>query len=344
MSGENLKKSYKVVDLSGYSFSGKSAVYDLLNEFDGYISHSKLFEFELLRTADGVLDLENALAHNWSPVRSSEAIRRFKRLINKYGGTNSIWSRLTSIGHQYDTFFPGFTEISKGYIRTLIKASWESDWPFALNDLPISSVLYRKFIRKLGVKSSFEFEVYLSRISDKEFINITKAYFHNLFSSILGESDRAIVLNNSFEPFFPLNSHKFFSEPKSILVDRDPRDIYVSVLKQGIVQGANVGKAVSGSNVNDFINRFLIYRTGNVNDHEDILNLSFERLVLDYESSKRMIIKFLGEDESVHIFPKKYFDPTISIKGIGLWRNVSGQLQKEVNIIHSELKEFCIEI
>jgi hypothetical protein len=45
----------KVVDLSGYSFSGKSAVYDLLQEFEGYKMQGKEFEFDLLRCPGGLL-------------------------------------------------------------------------------------------------------------------------------------------------------------------------------------------------------------------------------------------------------------------------------------------------
>jgi hypothetical protein len=107
----NLKK-IKVIDLSGYSFSGKSAVYDLLSEFEGYGNHGKEFEFDLIRTSNGILDLYNQLVLNWSPVRSSEAIRAFNDLIVSYGGDGSLISRLTRSGRHYDKLFPDFTKAS----------------------------------------------------------------------------------------------------------------------------------------------------------------------------------------------------------------------------------------
>ena len=101
---QNLKK-YQVIDLSGYSFSGKSAYFDLLCEFEGYNYHSREFEFELIRISDGILDLYNALVENWSPVRSSEAIRKFKRLIKVFGGNDKFSSRLLGRGYKYDYYF-----------------------------------------------------------------------------------------------------------------------------------------------------------------------------------------------------------------------------------------------
>ncbi len=334
----------KVIDLSGYSFTGKSAVFDFLSEFKGYRYHSKNFEFELLRTAGGITDLEQALVKNWSPVRSAEAIRKFKKLIKSYAGTNQLWSRLTSIGFQYDSYFPSFTKDSESYVNSLIEASWQSDWPFVLPELPLAYVIYLKVKSKLKFKTAFEFDVYLSRLSDEEFTALTQEYLQNIFSSCMSSNDKAIVINNAFEPFFPFRVHKYFSDPKSIIVDRDPRDVYMSAIQQGVVGGTNVGKAVIGSSVEDFIKRFLVYRKNNDNDGDNVFKISFEKLVLDYEVSKVSILNFLGEDESIHVSPKKHFDPEQSSKGIGLWKQASGKVKQDIEVITSELKNYCVEI
>src|SRR5215217_1070617 len=95
----------RVVDLNGYALTGKSAVSDLLREFEGYwvhrrrvkgiqkssIDRSRLnteyseqwktalspatgfgdpFEFDLIRMPGGIRDLETALVDDWSPIRS----------------------------------------------------------------------------------------------------------------------------------------------------------------------------------------------------------------------------------------------------------------------------------
>ena len=178
-----MNKSFKVIDLSGYSFSGKSAVYDLLSEFNGCRQHGKNFEFELLRVQNGILDLYNDLVKNWSPVRSSEAIRSFNKLVKAYRGGNSVSSRLTRMGHKYDMFFPGFTSLSLEYVKTLTIATWKSEWPFAFDTCSMEEIFFRKVLFRLGYTSIFETDVFLSRFEKKEFIDITKKYLNQLFLS-----------------------------------------------------------------------------------------------------------------------------------------------------------------
>ena len=69
----NLETS--VLDISGYSFSGKSAVYDLITSYETASTHGVEFEFDLIRAKGGISDLCDSLAINWNIVRSSVAIK-----------------------------------------------------------------------------------------------------------------------------------------------------------------------------------------------------------------------------------------------------------------------------
>ena len=93
-----------------------------------------------------------------------------------------------------------------------------------------------------------------------------------------------ILLNNAFETTNPLMSHQFFDNAKSIVIDRDPRDIYLSAKSTGITNGVNVGETAVGGSVENFIIRFKLYRM-----------------------TKDIIFDFLDVNESIHRFPKKYF-------------------------------------
>ena len=88
-----------VVDLSGYSCSGKSIVYDLLTCSKSFYGFGVNFHFELSRAPGGIIDLREAISgENWSPIRSSEAIRRYFRLIENLGGNiKSTVSKETNI-------------------------------------------------------------------------------------------------------------------------------------------------------------------------------------------------------------------------------------------------------
>ena len=68
----------RYLDLSGYAFTGKHAVIDLVREFAGYTVAHFQFEFNLLRIQGGIRDLETALSDDWSPIRSDAAVRRFR--------------------------------------------------------------------------------------------------------------------------------------------------------------------------------------------------------------------------------------------------------------------------
>lgn len=333
-----------VIDLSGYSFSGKSAVYDLLMEFEDYSSFGSEFEFDLLRMPGGILDLEVALVSNWSPVRSSEAIRRFKKLTRKLSGNRSFLAKLTSIGTHYDCHFFQFSSQSREYIDSLVQSSWSAEWPFALCDLSSERIILKKLLRKLGNRNSFEFDVYLSRMSQEDFTELTCRYLEGLFEKSSASNKKNIVLNNAFEPFQPLNSQKFFNNVKSIIVDRDPRDIYISAYVNGWVGGSNVGKAVTGKNVEDFISRFKLYRQSNDNQNKNVLKIQFEDIILDYDSTVSRILNFLQESPDIHKNKKKIFSPEFSKRNVSMWKTSDFKLGVQINRIENELADYCIDL
>ena len=338
-----LKNPLMVIDLSGYSFSGKSAVYDLLTEFDGFFSHSKEFEFELMRVQGGILDLKNALVDNWSPIRSSEAIRNFYRLIKRIGGFGNTRSRLAGAGSNYDLIFPGFTYKSNQYIDSLVSASWQCDWPFPLYSCDIASLLLKKSKKKLGFNSK---EIlYLSRPTKELFISSTKSYLNGLFSEVIDGGHKCLVVNNAFEPFDPDKSLELFDSAKSIIVDRDPRDIYLSALNAGSIHGLEVGLAVTGKTVSNFIDRFKVYHSNPITSSPNILRLTFESIVLDYEAQVNRIRSFLGETSGSYRHKGSTFNPIQSAKNVGIWKSLNDDaLIRDIKIIERELPQYCLSI
>ena len=73
------------LDLSGYVLTGKSALTQVIREFEGFSVPDVEFEFGLFRMKDGLFDLEHSLVNDWSPLRSDAAIRRFIRLVKIVG-------------------------------------------------------------------------------------------------------------------------------------------------------------------------------------------------------------------------------------------------------------------
>ena len=125
----------QILDLSGFSFSGKSALSDLLREVKGIQVPSSEVEFDLIRTSGGIMSLHNDLVDCWSPVRSSESIRRFKRLVKVFSGSGKGCDKLFKPGFNYDLQYPGFSEMASEYLNSLVEAQWTGEWPYAYENI-----------------------------------------------------------------------------------------------------------------------------------------------------------------------------------------------------------------
>lgn len=329
-------KARKYVDLSGFGFSGKSAVIDLLREFRDFSVPNSAFEFCLLRIQGGILDLEDALYNDWSPIRSDAAIRRFKRLVTRLGAKadwRSPSSWLAGAGWNYDHYFNHrFISLSNNYVRNLVQTAWTTDWPFPKTEVNGIELLFRRAMNKLGIQRAYDFDVHLSLPED--FVFLTREYLNSILSSNVEDHIETIVLHNAFEPFNPERCMKYFESPYCIVIDRDPRDAYVEQLSyRPMAVGAR-----------DFVTRHQIYRRARSrfqSTNENILQLRFEDLVNDYDHTVGKIIDYLGETHSVHIQPRRYFDPHISKNNIGIWRRYNNS--EEIDFIQGELSEYCYD-
>jgi len=125
---------YKFLDLSGYMFSGKSAVSDLIREFEGYYVTNYRFEFPLIRNQDGIMDLEKALVDDWSPIRSDVELKRFLKLITKMSGHKKRLFSLKEeelISWNYQQLYSDkFYRYSMEYIESLIDFKIKAWWPY----------------------------------------------------------------------------------------------------------------------------------------------------------------------------------------------------------------------
>ncbi len=339
-----MKKNINIVDLSGYSFTGKSAVHDLISGWDGFYSHSKEFEFDLIRVQGGLLDLRQALTQkHWSPVRSSEAIRNFFRLVHHMGGDRNVLSRLMRSGASYDHYLPGFSSLTNEFVGSLVEASWQCEWPFALYSRDKEYLTAIKLARKFGF--SREDTVYFARLSEAEFDTKSSEYFERLFAPIAAKGFRSLVLNNAFEPFSPERSIEFFDHAKSIVVDRDPRDVYISALHAGKIEGSKVGLAVTGGSVSNFIRRFRIYRSSANAKSPHVYRMQFESLVLDYEAEVKRLRAFLGDASVATTSLGRAFDPVNSARNVGQWKRLDDlRLLNDVAVIKSELSAYCLDV
>jgi len=104
----NRRESFTFPDLSGFMASGKQAYSELIKEFDGYLVLEGERKFKLIRIQGGIRDLENALVHDWSPIRADSAIRKFRSVVRRLGRKKRWHAPATwfaGASNNYDDYF-----------------------------------------------------------------------------------------------------------------------------------------------------------------------------------------------------------------------------------------------
>ena len=295
----------KLVDISGLGHSGKTVVNHLLSEVDGFYVHSPSFEFDLIRLPDGILDLKRNIVNNWTPIRSDIQIKRF---LNLCSNLDNNYQENLSVN---------LNELAYNFVNNLTEFKLEIHWYDHLYSSDKDSFKYYLFKELKKIK----FLKFLKRIIGIKLNNkkdtvrlIGSEYFERyvklFLEEVLQRDKNFIVTNNAFEPFSPDESISFFENAYCIVVDRDPRDIYLSSLMADKIYIPSYEKEnnkvdydfirdqkidfLGSRNVDSFIWRQLKIRqeiAKNSNSNR-VLRVRYEDLVLDYEKSVKKYSNF----------------------------------------------------
>jgi len=320
--------------VAGYGWTGSSALVDLLKEYDGYYEAD--VEFRLIKDPKGIADLYHAIVCKWDAFNVDIAIRDFawftdhlyakKAKLSLYGGLN------------YCNFFgENFKVATKQYLKNIVEFDYESYWwylDFIKNSF---QVLQRKLGKYLGSSKSL---MYFSSINEDAFIGYTHDYINNIFEPLVNRDIiNSIILDQAVSAQNCVVEMKFVPNCKVIIVDRDPRDIYADLMKDGNLIGKELQKTHDVSKYIKWHNA-LRRNLQQIHNCSDVLLINFEDLIMNYDKTKRTIESFLQLDPSLHSKRKQFFDPEISSKNVGLWqRNISETERYE---IESALKDYLI--
>lgn len=166
-----------------------------------------------------------------------------------------------------------------------------------------------------------------------------------------------VVFNQPLEPRSDLKLWtKVFYPFKLICVYRDPKDQIAELIKRNILFLPFSTPKMHPTSVNilsiygrdrkgmmQFLTEALKYRLQDLDSLEkalepdEVLMIDFEGLVNNYEHYKTMIENFLDISDSNHKNRRKYFDPELSKKNIGIYKNF---LNEEDLHLMSELEEW----
>lgn len=337
-----------VIGTCGFVGTGSSAVSDYLKEFST-TSALDMFEFIVTHGPDGLEDLDFQLNEHCVKYTSSVvAIERFRA---------NIYNYLLRYVDDANIKKEIIVALEK-YIRSITQVSWKG---YGVVDSQLYGVtFYRQpFInmlsRRIGKKiyrtvskrfhkenKGFPFYEMNVSIQPDGFDEYSREFIKDIFRACKTNTKKKIVLDQPFNAINPCRSFKFFDDPRAIIVDRDPCDLFL--LTKRYFHPLNRALCVPTDRIEHFIQYYRCMRENmyraDINGNERILKIQFEDMVYKYEETRQRINTFCGlkdEDRKSH-----YFDPNMSIANTQLHKRYSGE-EENLEKIRKALPEYLYD-
>ncbi|QIK57517.1 sulfotransferase [Erysipelothrix sp. HDW6A] len=328
---------------TGYMSSGSSAVTDLISEFDGYFADYGSHEYVFLHCPNGLFDLEDKLLIGNNAIRSDEALHTYYHTMSQLYDKKYWW-----VGHYKETFGPDFLKHTEAFMDDIILTKTQQYWYYQENTslkmgirLAFNKILKKVTLNKYNGKKPLLYpEMWLSFPNEDEFYSAAKKYLNSLFLMI-GNDQRNLILDQLLLPF---NLHRlenyFDTNAKVIVVERDPRDVY---LLNKYVHSKSNETVPYPTNPKDFCVFYKKMRQSEIKfDNDQILRIHFEDLIYKYDDTLSDIMELLELQPEDHKRPNTSFNPEISINNTQVFLN-RPEYKEEIAIISAELEEYLYE-
>lgn len=334
-----------IIDVTGFGWSGSGAILDLLKEYNDLYYPLGMRELSILHMVDGIKDLEyKVVEKNCRIYDVPIAIRRFLTLAERLN--NGIYKQ---------TFNGDFYKISKEYIESMkeiiVLAPSSYDAIYCDSTFTKVNILYNRILNKffkifLPNNTSFNTINHIMRsnrvhnkilIKDKHlFYKATHDYINRLLLYVR-KGNKPLILDHFFSPDCPQIFFNLIGEDvRCIVVRRDPRDTYI--LAKETLRG---NSSIPVDNIENYIwfYKNTIQETKQQNT-DKVLSINYEDLIYNYEKTKSIIEEFL--QISSHDYPKKYFNPNVSINNTQLFRKYA-QYENDIHRIEESLSPSLFE-
>jgi len=331
------------VMVSGFFGSGSSAAVDLLKEYKG--AYECLAEIRTIKDPYGIRQMEQALTDNWELINSAAAIRDFLWLSKICARPGRFPLAPAGLGYS-KTISKDYMKITRRYVDKLTDFTYKSDfyyqkfkksYPRYVVDRCRWAVEYLtkgkiKLANRKMKPSHFAYP------SHEKFNQATREYFRELFEEHAKDGEKTyIILDQAVSPNDTQVIHRYFDKAKMIVVDRDPRDMYIDDMLWGENLDPDAHTAAAGKR---YVLRHKALRNSMVLD-ADVMYIRFEDLILDYENTVHRIETFLGFDSAAHIEKNAFLKPEKSAKNIGIWKKYYDQYKDALDAIAEALPEYC---
>lgn len=333
----------RIIVPTGYMGSGSSAITDLVAEFKDCQNEFKSFEYILLHCPNGLFDLEDKLLKGNNAIRSDEAIRTFEFQMKKLYDKKFWW-----VGNYKKIIGDKFMDLTKEYLNNIEQFNYSGFWYTheEVNNKMFWKLLLRKPIKILTLNKvkfnkvlKYSDGMRISYIKEKDFYKYSHDYIYKLVNEI-SKGKENIILDQFVLPFNLYRIDNYFDDDlKVIVVERDPRDVFI--LNKYIWPDKGITVPFP-DDVNKFCEVYKQMRESEIKaNSRKIYRVKFEDLVYNYDKTIKEITKFLGFQEKDHINKKTRFKPELSIKNTQLFRDK--KYLNENKIIEKELKEYLYD-
>lgn len=335
-------KDITFVNVSGFYYSGSSAMVDLLKEFKGFYEANA--EMRFIRDPYGIIPMEQTLVQHWDWINSSAAVSDFLTFMKLSARPKGLF---LPMGYGMEkNISPNFMKIAEDYVNELTDFTYKMDFYHYKSKKSFwkyQTDRYRWAIEHLtkGRLKTANRNIetcYFAHPTQERFNGATRKFFNRLFEGHLNNDGETYII---LDQAVPVNNtqviHRYFDKAKMIIVDRDPRDIFCDELKHDETLDKD-NKTIEAAR--RYVVRSKAMRDGVVMD-DDIMKVRFEDLIIHYEEIIKRVLDFLGLSDEAHIEKKKFLKPEVSIKNIGIWKKYYNECKEAIDYISKELPDMC---
>ena len=310
----NLNNPQYIIVL-GTTFSGSGAVYDYLNGRGDL--YDPLFgqEYLLPILPNGLMTLEAISGKAFDPATTEHALIQFGDIANKL---MNYWARREDV--RLNKKLPLFKDAIEEFIDDISLA----DFPMRLLWRDLKQSPTQRILNKIKNRLGFKKEDPQTRllVSQKDLVIAAQKMHNKMFQ--LSAEGRPILLDQGGSGWNPIESTKYFSNCKVVLVTRDPRDQFVEI--------KHYKKATSLKGFIDWYKE--MQRRLKLINNSNILFIRFE----DFVKKNNFFLNTLCDHTSLSSSISSDYQPDLSKKNIGKFHQLLDK--NELQIIESHLGEY----
>jgi hypothetical protein len=322
----------KKIACVGYHATGAGVIDDLFREFDNVTQGQYEVECRVLQDPDGIADLEYNLVENPHRLNSGFAVKRFQNYVKRMSRT---YRKI--FGKEWES-------LSDEYVRSIVKINYRGYWHgdiWLLHPVLRYYHLFRRACSKIAPKKLKKpahynyfpwLHTYHAYMEEEAFLERTRDYMDRLCESMNREGKEYVLLDQLYAPGNIGRYVRYMRDAKVIVVDRDPRDVYI-----------NQRRAKEHTLPSDPYEFCVAYRDARVKishaPEEVCMYITFEDMVQRYDEMLPKVMKFVGISPEHHVHKQTRFNPDVSVNNIRQWERYP-EYEAAIKIIEQELPEF----